>query len=86
MRNVVEEPLNVSVEYVFEPELMEFDDFLHGPMAAALRPEAKRVVVKDPLEERTEELANHLLSNAVAHGGDPEGTGFTVTLGDVDAP
>jgi hypothetical protein len=40
--------------------------------------------VKDPLEERTEELANHLLSNPVTHGGDTQRTGFTVAFGDVD--
>ena len=80
------EPLDVGVEYVFVPKPMEFDDLLHGPMAAASRSEAKRVVVKDPLEERTEELANHLLSNAVAHGGDAQGPGFARFLEDVDAP
>jgi hypothetical protein len=53
-------------------------------MAAAPRSEPIGIVVKNPLEERTEELANHLLSNPVTHGGDAQGTGFTVALGDVD--
>jgi hypothetical protein len=67
------------------PLLMEFDDPLDGQLAAASRPEAVRIVVKDPLEERTEELANHLLSNAVAHGGDAQRTGFAVAFGNVDS-
>jgi len=41
--------------------------------------------VKDPLEQRTEELTNHLLSNAVADSGDTQGPGFSRFLEDVDA-
>lgn len=70
VRDVVKEPLNISVEHVVAPLLMEFDDPLDSHVASASRSEAKRVVVKDPLEERTQELTNHLLSNAVTHGGD----------------
>jgi len=54
-------------------------------VAVPLGPETIGVVVKDPLEERTQELTNHLLSDPVADSGDSQGTGFTVGLGDVDA-
>jgi uncharacterized protein (DUF2461 family) len=52
-------------------------------MAAAPRSETERVVVKNPLEERIQELANHLLSNSVAYGGDSQRSRFTVSFGDV---
>jgi hypothetical protein len=64
---------------------MEFDDPLDGHVASASRSETERIVVKDPLEERTQELTDHLLSNAVTHGGDSQGTSFPITLGDVDS-
>ncbi len=62
----------------------EFDDPHDGHMTVSPRPEAVGVVVKDPLEERTEELTNHLLSNAVAHSGDAQRSGFAIAVGDVD--
>ena len=40
--------------------------------------------MKDPLEERTQELPKHLLSNAVADGGDTQRPRLAVALGDVD--
>ena len=40
--------------------------------------------MEDPLEERTQELTDHLLSNTVADGGDTERPGFPVPLGDPD--
>ena len=76
VRDVVEEPLDVGVEYVGVPLPMEFQHPLHGLMTVACRPEAIGVVVKDPLEERTQEEPKHLLSNAVADGGDTQRAGL----------
>ena len=67
------------------PEPMEFQDPLDRHVTVAFGPEAVGVVVKDRLEERTEEEANHLLSNAIADGGDAQRTGVAVAFGDVDA-
>ena len=64
---------------------MEFEDFAHGHMAVATGPEPVRVVVKQPLEERAQEEANHLLGHPVADGGDPQRTRLALTLGDMDA-
>jgi hypothetical protein len=55
-------------------------------MAAALGSEPERIVVKDPLEERTQEVSDHLLSNAVTDSGDAQGPRFTAALVDVDSP
>src|SRR5207302_7980545 len=85
VRDVVEEPLNVGVEYISVPLPMEFDHPCHGHVAVPLGPEAIGVVMKDPLEERTQELATDLLSNSVADCGDSQGTGFAVAFGDVNA-
>ena len=41
--------------------------------------------MKDALEERVQETANHLLSNAVGDCGNTQGPGFLcVSFGDVD--
>ncbi len=84
MRDVVKEPLDVGVEYVSVPLPMEFQHPLDGLMTVASRPEPVRIVVEDRLEERTQEEPKHLLSNAVADGGDAERTGFAVPLGNPD--
>ena len=86
VREVVKEPLDVGVEHMGVPLPMEFQDPLHGHMAAACRPEAIRVVVKQPLEERAQEEPKHLLSNPVADGGDPQRACLARSLGDMDAP
>jgi hypothetical protein len=62
---------------------MEFDDPLDGHVASASGSETIRVIVKDPLEERTQELTDHLLSNSVTHSGDAQRARFTVAFGDV---
>ena len=78
VRNVVEEPLNVGVEYVNVSLPMEFQHPLDGLMAIAAWSETIRVVMKQPLEEprvtRTQKLPQHLLGNAVADGWNPQGT------------
>jgi len=38
-------------------------------VAVAVGPEPVRVIVKQPLEERAQEEANHLLGHPVADGG-----------------
>ena len=58
---------------------------LHRPMAVAAGPEPVRIVVKQPLEERAQEEADHLLGHPVADGGDPQRTRLALTLGDMDA-
>jgi len=56
-------------------------------VTAPERPEAVGVVVEDVLEKRIEETADHLLSNAVGDGGNPEWAGFPcVSFRDVDTP
>jgi hypothetical protein len=62
----------------------EFQHPLDRLMAVALRPVPEGVVVEDPLEERTQELAEHLLSNAVADSGAAQWTPLPVDFGDVD--
>jgi hypothetical protein len=81
---VIQEPLNVGIEYLGVPLPMELQHPLHGPMTVACRPETVGVVVEDRLEERTQEEPQHLLSNAVADGGDTERPGFPVPLGNPD--
>ncbi len=41
--------------------------------------------MEDPLEERTQEEPKHLLSNAIADGGDTQWPSFPGLLEDVDA-
>jgi len=54
-------------------------------VTAPERPEAEGVVMEDTLEERVQETANHLLSNAVGDCGNTQGSGFPcVSFGDVD--
>lgn len=84
MRDVVKEPLDVGIEYMGVPLLTEFQHPRHRPMTVACRPEPIGVVVEDPLEERTQELPEHFLSNAVADSGDTQGPGFAVAFGDMD--
>src|SRR5258707_11972136 len=67
------------------PLPLEFQHPFDGLMTVACRPEAIGVVVEDPLKERTQEEPKHLLSNAIADGGDTQRTSFPVPLGDVDA-
>jgi hypothetical protein len=69
MWEIVEEPLDISVEHMVVPLLMEFQDFAHGHVAIAVWPEAIRVIVKQPLKERTQEEAYHILGNPIANGG-----------------
>ena len=83
---VVEEPLDVGIEYVRVPVPMEFQDFFHGHVTVAAGPEPVRVVMKHPIEDRTQEKPKHLLSNAVADGRDPQGPGLPRSLGDLHAP
>src|SRR6202011_1115247 len=80
----IEKPLDISIEYLGVPLPMEFQHPLHGHMTVACRPETIGVVVEDRLKERTQEEAKHLLSNAIADGGDAERPGFPVPLGDPD--
>src|SRR6266852_4841204 len=54
-------------------------------MAVATWPEAIGVVMKQPLEERAQELPKHLLGNPVADGGDPQRACLARPLGDVHA-
>jgi len=55
-------------------------------VTAPKRPEAVGVVMEDALEERVQEIANHLLSNAVGDCGNAQRACFPcVSLGDVDA-
>jgi hypothetical protein len=65
---------------------MELEHPRDGLMTVACRPEAIGVVVEDPLEERTQELTDHLLSNTIADSGDTQWTGLPIPLGDMDAP
>ena len=67
------------------PEPMEFDDPLDGHMTAAGRPEAIGIVVKNPLEERIQELPKHFLSHTVADRRDTQRPCLAVALGDMDA-
>jgi hypothetical protein len=60
---------------------MEFEHPRDGRMTVAGRPEAMGVRVEDPLEERTPEEPQHLLSNAVADGGDTQRAGLPAPLG-----
>ncbi len=66
------------------PLLMEFQDFLHGHVAAAAWPEPIRILVKQPLEERTQEEADHLLSYSVADGWDPQRACLALAFGNPD--
>ena len=50
---VVKEPLDVGIEYVRVPGAMKFQDFFHGHVTVAAWPEPVRVVVKQPIEDRT---------------------------------
>jgi hypothetical protein len=86
VRQIVKEPLDVSVEHMDVPVLMEFQDFLHGHVAAAAWPEPVRVLVKQPLEERAQEEADHLLSYPVADGWDPQRACLALSLGNPDTP
>jgi len=81
---MIQEPLDVGIEHLSVPVPLEFQHLFHGLMAIACRPKTIRVVVKDPLEKRTEEEPKHLLSNPVANGGDTQRTGGAVPLGDMD--
>ena len=84
VRKVVKEPRDIGIEHMRVPLPMEFQDPLDGQVAVTLGPETIGVVVEDPLEERTQEEPQHLLSNTVAHRGDAEWTGLAVSLGDMD--
>src|ERR1700730_3220318 len=84
MRQIVEEPLNISVEHIRVPLLMEFQDLSHGHVAVAAGPEPVRVIVKQPLKERAQEEANHLLGYPVADGGDPQRACLAWSLGNMD--
>ena len=79
-------PLISASSTYFLPLLMEFiDPPQNSHVASSSRPETKRIVVKDPLKEWTQKLANHLLSNAVPYSGDAQGTGFAPAFVDVDS-
>ena len=82
MREVIKEPLDVSIEHMRVPLPMKFQDFSNRHMTIAARPETIRVVVKHPLEERAQEEPKHLLSNPVADGGDPQRACLARTLGE----
>jgi len=82
---MIQKPLDVGVEYITVPLPMELSHPRNRLMTVASRSEAVGVVVKDLLEERTEEAPEHLLSNAIADGGDTQGPGFAIAFGDMDA-
>jgi transposase len=81
-RNVVEEPLDVGVEYTV-PLPMEFQDSLHRHVTVACRPEPIRIIVKDRLEDGTQKQPEHFLSDAIPDCGDAERTCLPVPFGDV---
>src|SRR5260370_40899877 len=84
MAKGVEEPLDVGVEYIKVPELLEFLELFHRLMAVAALSEAERAIVKRRLETGVEEAPEHLLGDAVAHGGYAGGTEVSSALLDVN--
>jgi len=82
---MIQEPLDVGVQHVLVASSLEFQHPLHGHVTAPTRPEAVGVVMEDALEERVQEIANHLLSNAVGDCGNAQRACFPcVSFWDVD--
>ena len=82
--DVVEEPGDVSIEYLAVPLPSEFQHPLDRHVAIAAGPEAVGVLVKPPLEDGRQELPKHLLSHPIADGRDAERPQFraVVAFGD----
>jgi len=86
VRQVIEESGNVSIEYMTVPLPPEFEYPFDRLMAVAARPEAVRVVVKPSLEDRTQELPKHFLSDPITHSRDTQRPKLAGAFRDVDPP
>jgi len=69
---MIQEPFDVGVQHMLVATSLEFQHPSHGHVTAPPRPEAIGVVMEDALEERVQEVANHLLSNAVGDCGNAQ--------------
>src|SRR6185436_21014341 len=76
MGQVVKTADDVCVENISKAFIVVFDGQLQGLMAVASRTEAGGRLVKQRFEDRLEQAAQDLLSNAIADRGDTERAEF----------
>ena len=86
MREIVEEPLDVRVEYHAVPLAVEFQHPLDRLVAVASWDESVRVLVKLWLKDRGKKPSNHFLRDPISHHRNAERSKLrrAGTFGDVD--
>ena len=70
MRNVIEEPLDISIENMGKPLSMKFQKLLNSHVAVPFGNEPEGTVVKLRFEDGCQEAPKNLLGNPVAYDRD----------------
>lgn len=86
MRDVVKETLNIGIQHHPKSLITQLNQLRQRRMATATFPKAMGVIVKVGLEDRIDQLTDHLLRHSTTHGRDSQWAHFATPLGNIDPP